>query len=329
MGRKKIIYLDQNWLSDMAKAQRNEDVRVDKPYFTELFKAIRQAITDDKIVCPTSPLHTSESNLSSKLNVDIRSTDNAISRGLSFNPIEEVCHQQLLDAASKFGGTKPSSEPWWRTPFNRDPAFPDSMVPRTEDSLEVFLTVPNLVDEDQRVRNEVIAPMYGQYKGRWAKFNVPYHAAVEFLRIQLFREHYCIFDNAEPVLRQSFPDWDIIHSSVFRERQQQLAELSQICNNGERIVSFLSSDCFKDAPYLSIHAKLMAADIVYHGNRKPEGSLMDDFDMAATVVPYVNVFATENYLAELLRKTGVARDYGCTVYTMRQKDKFLDCLSRL
>ena len=328
-GQKKVVYLDQNWLSEMAKAHLDGDVRVDKTYFTELFQAIQRAIAEDKIVCPTSPLHESESNLSPRLNVDLRSMDYAISRGISFSPSAEICDKQLLEAASNFVGVQLPTAPWWRTPFNRDPDLPDSTFARAQSTLEVFLTVQRLVDEDRRIRNEVTAPMYKQYKDGRAERNLPYPDEVEFSRFQLFREHYFVFDNAESVLKESCSDWDIVHSIVFRERQLRLTELWLVCGMAGGIAPFLSSSDFKNTPFLSIRAKLMAADIVHHGTRNPEGSLLADFDMAATVVPYVDVFATENYLAELLRKTGIAADYGCSVYTMRQKDKFLDLLSEL
>ena len=328
-GQKKVVYLDQNWLSDMAKAHLDDDSRVYKPYFTELFINIQGAILEDKIVCPTSPLHDSESNLSSRLNVDVRSMDNALSRRLSFNPSEEICHRQLLGAASKFAGIESPSEPRWQTPFNRDPDLPDGTFPRDEGALEVFLTVQKLVNEDRRIRNEVTAPMYKQYKDGRVEHNLSYRYEVEFSRIQLFHEQYFVFDNAEAVLKQAFPDWDIVHSSVFQERRLRLAELGQICDMAGGIRHFLSSSCFQDTPFLSIRARLMAADIVHYATRKPESSLLADFDMAATVIPYVDVFATENYLAELLRQTGVAGEYGCNVYTMRQKDMLLDYLSLL
>ncbi len=73
----------------------------------------------------------------------------------------------------------------------------------------------------------------------------------------------------------------------------------------------------------------MAADIVYDGKRTPEPSLLKDFDVAATIVPFANFFATENYLAELIKKTKVGNDFGCRVFTTRQKDQFLDMLSSL
>ena len=294
-----------------------------------LFTDIQRAIAEDKIVCPTSPLHESESNLSSRLNVDIRSMDNALSRGLSFKSDGEICDKQVLKAASKFAGAESSTEPWWRTPFNRDPDIPDIAFPSSRSALEVFLTVHKLLDEDRRVRNEITAPMYQQYKGGRVERKLSYRDEVEFSRIHLFHEHHFVFYNAESVLKQVSPVWEPFVPDLFRERRIRLAELRRICDKAEGIVPFLSSNDLKNAHFLNIRSKLMAADIAYYGARKPEGSLLNDFNMAAAVVPYVDVFATENYLAELLRQTGVAKDYGCTVYTMRQKDILIDYLSCL
>ena len=311
----------------MAKAHLDRNVRVDKPYFTKLFQAIRVAIAEDKIVCPTSPLHESESNFSYKLSSDIRSMDNALSRGLSFNSSVEICGNQLLESASKFAGSQLSAAPWWRIPFNRDPDLPDGTFPRPQSDLEVFMTVQKFVDEARLIRNEVAAPMYKQYKDGRAEQNLPYPDEVGFNRIQLFLDHYLVFEDAESVLKESYPDWGILVSVEVRERHQRLEELRQVCDMAGGIVPFLWSNDFETAPFLNIHARLVAADIVHHSARKPEGSLLDDFDMASSVVPYVDVFATENYLAELLRKTGIASEYGCSVYTMRQKDELLDFIA--
>ena len=71
-----------------------------EPYFTELFEVIQKALAKDKIVCPTSSFHESESSLSSQLYADLKTTDNALSRGLSFNSSVDMCDNQLLEAAS-------------------------------------------------------------------------------------------------------------------------------------------------------------------------------------------------------------------------------------
>ena len=166
--------------------------------------------------------------------------------------------------------------------------------------------------------------MYEQYKAGRAKHHLPYRDEVNSNRIQLFREHYFVFNKAESILKQSFVQWDPIYSAFFYQR---LTELWQIYDKAGCIVDFLSSSDFKNTPFLSIRAKLMAADIVNHRTPKLEESLLTDFDIVATILPYSDVFATENYMAELIKKTKVGDEYGCRVFTMRQKQELLDVLS--
>ncbi len=88
----------------------------------------------------------------------------------------------------------------------------------------------------------------------------------------------------------------------------RLTEIGRLCGGKDRFKAFMSSDQFYEIPFLSIRAKLMAADIVYAGSQTPEPSLLEDFDIAATIVPFANFFATENYLPELIKKTKVGND---------------------
>ncbi len=316
--RKKIVYLDQNWLSDITKAHLDRNLRVDKGYFTDLFKVMQRTIVEGNFVCPTSPLHESESNFSSRLSADFRSMDNGLSKGLSFNYAHEICDRQLLEAASNFAGVDIPDEPWWQIPFSRAPDLLDSTIARATSALDMFLTVQPLVNEHWRVRNEVTTPMYRQYKETRTEHKLSYGDEVAFSRIQLFREHFHVFDNAESILKKASTLWEPMVATLHSERHLRLIELAKICELGEGIAQFMSSKEMANTPFLSIRSKLMAADIVYRSLRIPEPSLLDDFNMAATVVPYADVFATENYLADLLRKTGIARDYGCNVYTMRK-----------
>ena len=333
LSQNKIIYLDQNWLSEMTKAVRFEaSSRVDKGYFTELYNVILSAIAEDKLVCPTSTFHELESNLSHKLSIRIRSVAKALSRGLSFDSNVAICDTQLLQAALKFAGSESSAERQckWSLPFNRDPDIPHSAFPQKRSGPEVYVTFPELVSEDRHIRREVTGPMYSEYKEAKADLNFPYRGdMVDFSRIQLFREAFFLFDDAKPILKKVLQDWGPDKEIAFQLRLRLFEKLCQICDKAGGIVDFLSSREFKAVHFLSIRAKLMAADIVNYGSRSPGSSLLTDYDIAATVVPYVDVFATESYLAELLRQTGVTNDYGCHVYTMRQKDELLDYLSRL
>lgn len=204
--------------------------------------------------------------LDSKRSADFRSVDNAVSRGLSINPSDQISHNQLLEAASRFARVESSDKPWWWIPFNR---------------------------------------------------------------FQLFREGYFGMTEAISLAGEVPAGFDVIYQTAAWQQYNRIMEIRQICDKGAGLAAFVSSNEFIEAQYLSVRAKLMAADIVYNAHRSPETSLLSDFDIAATVIPYVDVFATENYLAELLRITRVASDYGCEVYTMRQRDEFLAYLLRL
>ena len=329
-GDKKIVYLDQNWLSDIAKAVRVESASsVNREYFTELYNVVLEAIADDKVVCPTAPMHTSESNFDAKRSADFLSVDNAISRGLSFNESDQISHDQLLMAASAFAGTEQANAPWWWVPFNRDPDVSDSTLPRPSSGIEVFVTVEAWVNEERRMRNQIGAPLYRKYKDDRKAIKLLYRNEVAFSRCQLFREgHFGIADALS--LAGDVPvGFDVLYQQSVLRQQRRILEINGICDRGAGIAAFMTSDEFAHAPYLSIRAKLMAADIVNNADRRPEDSLLSDFNIAATVIPYVDVFATENYLAELLRTTRVDTEFECKVYTMRQRDALLDYLAAL
>ena len=326
---KPVIYLDQNWLSEITKAHLGSRRSMNRCYYLKLSHIIQRGVAQDKFVCPTSNFHESESARSFKLNTDLQSVDNTLSRGLSFNSHMDISHDQMLQAASAFAGVDFPSEHWWRIPFNRDPDTPDSVLPRPSTGLEVFLTNYEMVDEERRVRNQVSAPTYQTYKDLRKGFNLSYPSEGEFSMRQLFRESYVGLDEAISLLGESPPGWDALHWMTALQQQQRLIEIKQICDKGDGFNSFFSSVEFSAAPLLSVRAKLMAADIVYESHRTPEPSLLDDFDIVATILPYSYVFATENYIAELIRKTKVGNDHGCRVFTMQQKHELIEFLSAL
>ena len=112
-------------------------------------------------------------------------------------------------------------------------------------------------------------------------------------------------------------------------RYKALIYVVRIAESWDRLLSFLDSSQFLRVPLLSNYAKLLEADKLKFPNRKVEPSLQDDFRIAAMVIPYSKVFATENYLAELIKQTGISEEYDCDIYTMRQKQDLLSEITRL
>ena len=328
-GKKPVVYLDQNWLSEITKAHLGLEANVDRSYFLELYRVIQNGVAQDRFVCPTSYFHESESTSSFQLNTDLRSVDNTLSRGLSFNSNVGISHEQLLQAASEFSRVEGSFEHWWRIPFSRDPDTPDSTLPRPTGGIEVYLTIEEMVRERRRVRNQVSAPMYQKYKEFRKGVDLSYKEEIEFSRLQLLKESYVGLGKAISLLGETPLGLEAIHWITVMEQEQRFRDIVQICSMRDGFKAFLSSGAFYAAPFLSVRAKLMAADIVYESSRMPEPSLLEDFDIVATILPYSDVFATENYIAELLRKTKLAEEYCCRVFTMRQKDDFLNLLSSI
>ena len=78
-------------------------------------------------------------------------------------------------------------------------------------------------------------------------------------------------------------------------------ELERILGQGGGLSRFLTSPQFESVSYVSIVTRLRAADIVYFPERDPEPSLIDDFSIAGTALPYSDMFATENYMAALIK----------------------------
>jgi hypothetical protein len=64
--QKLLVYLDQNFLSEMSKADVNEKVR---PEFKEIYELLRQGFVDEKLVVPGSLLHDIESSLATQSHV--------------------------------------------------------------------------------------------------------------------------------------------------------------------------------------------------------------------------------------------------------------------
>ena len=57
---------------------------------------------------------------------------------------------------------------------------------------------------------------------------------------------------------------------------------------------------------------------------KPEPSKMAGSHITAFVLPYADMLATENHFAKLIKQTHLDQEYNCRVFTMRQKQDFLD-----
>ena len=329
LGKKPVVYLDQNWLSEITKAHLGSRTSIDKDYLIELSRVIQEGVSDDRFVCPSSEFHNEESERSISLYGDLKSTATALSRGLSFNLFSDIVHEQLLQQATKFVGLKWSAENWWRIPFNRNPDTPANLLPRLNDGVEVYVRFDLPVNEFRRMRDKVAAPIFQKYVEERKSFDLSYEDEVKHGMRLLMYENFNGVVDALSILGEQLIDLIPLHVETAQQQIERLEELGKLCNMGNGLQAFLSSEQFFAMPSFSIRAKLMAACVKYDSSHTPEPSLLDDFGIISTVLPYTDYLATDRYLAELIKKTKVGNDYGCQVFTMRQKDEFLNALCTL
>ena len=326
-GEMPVVYLDQNWMSETTKSQIVGRPNRDKAFYSQLSSALHSGVSEGKFVCPTSEFHHTEASFNPDLRAAIPLVASALSRGLSFNSYIHVNHKQLVAAASEFAGQDVPSTPWWHIPFNWDPDAPAQWSPDL--SNREYPIMIDFAEETKQIRDGLQTTLYRKFKNEVRKEGRSYEEAVELGRIQIFRElHFGVADATEQGFFKAHR-FGQLYSSEGPEALGRYNELEMICEQTSGIEMFLKSCHFTNTPFLSIFAKLRAADLVRFFNHEPQPSQMADFHIAALVIPYADMFATENYMAELIRQTGLDKDYDCNVYTMRQRKDFLDVLQAM
>ena len=154
MGSHTIVYLDQNYLSNMAKARlrRNKD---ESRFWLSLFDDLRVAVLTDKIACPESQFQRKEARLDGRIEETVGRIIDELSWGLEFNPYEAILRAQIEHAAYRFLGKSPPPMEAWSTAFKSDPRAP--VESRMEDMFgtkgRIFLSysLPDQVIEEDRL----------------------------------------------------------------------------------------------------------------------------------------------------------------------------------
>lgn len=81
-----VVYLDQNYLSNMAKARLGFPMnRVDSDFWRSLFEDPKAAVLADKIACPESQFQRKEARLDRRIERAVTRIIDELSWGLEFN----------------------------------------------------------------------------------------------------------------------------------------------------------------------------------------------------------------------------------------------------
>ena len=117
LTKKLLVYLDQNFISEMAKAPINERV---KPEFSEIYELLHKGFVEEKLVVPQSLMHDVETSMAAHYKERIVSYQNYLGQVRLYRS-EEVANRQTDAALERFRGDSTVEVLKIRNAFLQDP----------------------------------------------------------------------------------------------------------------------------------------------------------------------------------------------------------------
>lgn len=291
-----IVYLDQNYLSHMAKARLGsiEDENLAK-FWNPLFDDLRKAVLDDKIACPESEFHRIETMYNRELEEPIREVIDELSWGLEFCQRDDILETQILGTALRFLGKNEGTKETWATVFESDPHAPVRSrmqeILGIERQIHVHLSLSDeVVEHDRQLKNKYV-------KGE-----------------ELFAK-----------LGNVCRDWD---DEVLAQKMSLIdlwgkrGEIGIKDSDIDTATKFLKSEEPLNIPYIDICSSINAAIAKHYPKRRCKGSDLYDVLTLATVLPYCDVVTTDSFMKEILVKILCFNDkYKAKIFSAKKIDR--------
>lgn len=294
MSSHSVVYLDQNYLSYMAKARIGSITGGDQAKFWEsLFDDLKKAVLADKIACPESEFHMIEAMYDRRLEDPIRQIIDELSWGLRFCQRDDMVESQSEEAAYKFLGKNKGSKKPWLGVFTSNPQA--SVRSRAQDILGLegrisvhFSLSDELVEHDRQLKSEFVK-------------NEELHRKLNKV---------CRDWNDE-VLAQKMSLIDSLFlggqniGSIDKQRQlsrlwRKLGEIGIKLSDIATLAKFLKSDELLSIPYINICGSINAAINKHYPSRKWQGSDLYDILTLSAVLPYCDIITTDLFMQEIL-----------------------------
>jgi len=322
---KRIVYLDQNFASNLAKSLYLggwKDPLASS--YRELYELLSTLTDRDLMICPTSSFHTEESELGKQVKDFIWHFVEQLGYGLSFKSYPEIMEYQVVAAARAYCNLPTFQRLEWEIAFNRDPQVPVRQLPKPE----LLVNFPNSQEFNEylRLSRTSIADEYWIYKAHCKGKRQTYTEELEAQKKQLILEIF----KPRPALNIKSSKLEqvlnLLGLAGIIQFHRSVDEILQHCANPER---FFVSTQLLDCPYIHVWASLMAADIFFYPEKKPTASLFMDFEIVASVLPYIDILATDSYICEIIRQAKLLDRFNVHIFSTRQREALAAQLQRV
>lgn len=318
MSSHTIIYLDQNYVSHMAKARIGRIKDDDQAKFwLALFDNLKKAVLADKIACPESEFHTTEAMFDKTLEEPIINVVDELSMGLKFRSWRDILEEQIIEAAIVFLGKHNKEKEWWTIAFESNPntSVESRMVDinGTKTRISARLLLPIEVAEHDRQlklqfldKEKELLKEYAEKPLGWQEL--------------LFESKKSTLDGIiGNTAIQSSP------SAYFRlvNLWNQLRGIGLNTDDNKILMDFAYSKELFNIPYVNIYSSTWAAIAEYYRQgREPQQGDFHDAAILSLVLPYCDIVATDKFMKEILiKKLQFNKEYDTHIFSATKKDR--------
>jgi hypothetical protein len=351
--RKKIIYLDQFVISELAKlknpAARGHERVVANPFWREACDLLFQLCQLQVICCPDSWSHQEESRIST-INVDLKKMYERLSGGITFEHFDGIKSKQIGELAKAWAEVREPA-------FDFDPRGVLSSDPNqwSERYYITFQDNPFLKEatilSSRRALHAEIAQLFSNV---WAKerrtfdywYNLErmeYQKILAKLAKKSYQERFKAVFSYVPGEDIPLERLEKIMPSFTENLLQSIFYIMQFPRGGgvrsseemtELMKGFAGTNQIAEAPFMKLQAMMYAVIAMRAaGGQKnpPNEGMATDVDTVAHILPYCDAMFVDNECRSLLLNIPkrLQPDDVNKVYSMRVKDDFLGFLREI
>src|SRR4030042_4171232 len=281
--KKIIIYLDQNFISDIAKSNQNPNVN---PKIKSIFGLLHQGFIDEKVVVPKSRIQKKETALATHYKEIIRKHQGFLGQ-VELENFNHIFSYQAYKAAEKFLGIK-SRSIGWREAFKENP---------NKKTQQYDIIVDSGLWEDGSYRKEKLQT------------------------VKLLNDAKCISNNEKRTYREQKGLELEAQRELFLQKHTYAVE--HLFNRSyEDLVNFTKSKEFESIPYIDITIAIWPILFIHCKNRAIKKGDYADIETIATYLPYVDVYATDTFMAELIKQQKLDDRYDTKVFSSSRDGLF-------
>jgi len=279
--QKKVIYLDQNFISDIAKMSLEDKKDKVNPEFKKIFDIIKIGVKEERFLSPKSWIHEQETaaEKNQKLREAIRSHQGFVGQ-VELKPSWEIKNAQFYNALLAYFNIKNEKEEFWKEAFrdNPDKRMENFKIEVHMPDIGLSKLLPETLNLLQEIRESDVNE-HNQYK----------------LEVSESRKYY------KKLLLADF-SWVLKKYSITPKQAEE----------------FIDSDEFLEIPNIYIFCKLWSR-ILSDKNRKRgiEGDY-NDVEFLSLYMPYCQVIATDHYMKIQVESLQIDRQYECKLFSMRE-----------